>query len=129
MPRTGESRWRRSDAQLRRGDRHLARAPVALEADLDAAPDQVADERTLEIADAGDRPSVESEDHVTGSDARRGCRRAIEQLDNLEARRPPELRGEGRSQAAGAADDPQIRASDTAVAHQRAEDRPRRRVD
>ena len=60
------------------------------------AADEVADERALEVADAGDRPAVERDDDVAGPDARRGGRAAVEELDDLEAGRAP-----SRSASAG----------------------------
>ena len=56
-------------------------------------------------------------------------RRVRDHLDHLEAARAPERRGEPRRQRPGAARDPDPRAPHAAVAHQRADDLARRRVD
>ena len=74
----------------------------------------------LEVADAFDRSPVELDDEVAGPNAGRRRRAAVEQLDDLEAAPPTEPLGEDGPQRPRAADDPEERAPDAAVAHERA---------
>ena len=75
-------------AELDRADRDRPALAAALDAQLDAPPDDVADEEALEVADALDRLPVELDDDVADAQPGAGRRARLEQLDDLEAAWP-----------------------------------------
>src|SRR6185437_16124950 len=110
IARNSGSCRRASDAKLDRGQRNLRERAITLQGHVDRAPDELADERPLEIADARDRAAVDRDDDVAGAHAGRRSRAAVQELDDLEPGRAAEALREGGGQATGAAHDAQVRA-------------------
>src|SRR4051812_17018708 len=76
-----------SGAELGRRDHDVGQHPVTLEGQVDLPTDEIAHEGSLEIADTGDRATIERDDDVAGPDASGRGGRAVEELDDLEAGR------------------------------------------
>ena len=105
--------------QFDRCDRDRSGFAAALDAEVDAPPDDVADEAPLQVADALDRAPVELDDDVADAHAGAGGGPGFEQLDDLEAARPAEPVGDGLAERSRPADDAEVRASDATVDDQR----------
>ena len=76
-----------------------------------------------------DRRAVELDDQILGAQAGAVGGAALDDLDDLDAAAPPERAREPRRQRPRAAGDPDVGAPEAALAHQRADDPARGRVD
>ena len=65
-------------------DRNRSRLAGALDAQLHGPPDDIADEVSLEVANALDRAAIELDHDVADAQAGLGGRSGLEQLDDLE---------------------------------------------
>src|SRR5262245_27164733 len=118
-----------SVAELDRAHRERSSRAAALDPEVEPAPDDVADEEALEVADPFDRLAVELDHDVADAQPGARGRSGLEELDDLEPAGPTDSGGHGVRQRTGAADDAEERPTNTAVDDEGVEDAPRRRVD
>src|SRR2546430_213538 len=116
-------------AQLDRRQPQLHGRISTRQPDADAFADQTVVQQSLQIADALDRPTVEVEDQVAGSDPGSCRRRTVQQLHHFKGPRPTEVVREAGGQGPGPANDAEKRAPHPSVVGQCGQDSLGRRTD
>src|SRR5207244_8964125 len=114
--------------QLGRCDVEIHDPVTTYDAQREPPVDRVADHQALQVVGAFDRDTVDIEHDVRGAEpgAIRGT--PCDHLDHLDPVRPVHRTRHARGQWTAAAGDADVRAPETALAHERTDDAPRRRV-